>query len=56
MGGSFERVCFQYIPANKQAPAALSFHSTTAEKKDITASLFNENNIEAARRLKKLIQ
>lgn len=56
MGGSFERVCFQYIPAKKEAPAALSFHSTTAEKKDIAASLFNESNLEAARRLKKLIR
>lgn len=56
MGNSFERICFQYIPIRKEAPAALSFHSTTAEKKDIAASLFNESNMEATKRLKKLIR
>jgi len=34
-----QRLVFQYAPVQQHAKAALSFHLTTAEKKDITASL-----------------
>ncbi len=43
-GDNLHRICFQYVPARKDATASLSFHLTTAEKKDIAAALYNDTN------------
>ena len=38
-GPQFHRVSFQYVPGLNEAPASLSFHLTTAEKRDIGMAL-----------------
>ena len=38
-GPNFYRTCFQYIPNKQEATASLSFHLTTAEKKNISTTL-----------------
>jgi len=48
------RVCFQYVPARKDAMASLSFHLTASEKKDIAAALYNETNEKMLQSLLKL--
>jgi hypothetical protein len=54
-GPQFYRICFQYEPGKEEAPASLSFHLTTAEKRSIAASLDNASNREQFEKLKKLI-
>jgi hypothetical protein len=43
-GNQFHRVCFQYVPEKKEAAAALSFHLTSLEKRDIQQALKNPSN------------
>jgi hypothetical protein len=43
-GPQFYRLCFQYVPAHKEAHASLSFHLNASEKKDIAAALDNPTN------------
>jgi hypothetical protein len=43
-GNQFHRVCFQYVPEKKEAAAALSFHLTSLEKRDIQRALKNPSN------------
>ena len=46
-GPQFYKVSFQYVPAKKDASAALNFHLTAAEKKDLKAALDNPFNIQS---------
>jgi hypothetical protein len=55
-GNDLYRICFQYVPSSKNAPASLSFHLTASEKKDIAAALNNPANQEQFQQLKKLMQ
>lgn len=55
-GPSFNRVLFTYRPINKDAAASLSFHLTQREKKDLKASLKNQQNSKAFLRIKTLLQ
>jgi hypothetical protein len=55
-GPGFYRVCFQYLPYRKEAPASLSFHLTAAEKRDIALSLDNATNKEEFRKLQSIMQ
>ncbi len=43
-GPAFHRICLQYTPSKNNAPASLSFHLTTAEKRDIRQALDNADN------------
>ena len=43
-GPQFHRICLQYTPSKNDAPASLSFHLTTAEKRDIRQALDNTDN------------
>ncbi len=43
-GNQFHRICFQYVPEKKEAAAALSFHLTSLEKRDIQRALKNASN------------
>ena len=43
-GPQFHRICFQYVPSKKEAPASLSFHLTAAEKRDIVLAFDNPLN------------
>jgi hypothetical protein len=54
-GPNFHRICFQYIPSRKDAPASLNFHLTAAEKKDIANAIDQPVNQQALQRLKKLM-
>lgn len=43
-GPQFYKISFQYVPAKKDASAALNFHLTAAEKIDLEAALDNPYN------------
>jgi hypothetical protein len=53
-GPEFRHLCFQYVPAKKEAPASLSFHLTAAEKRDIGLAMDNSANREEMEKLKKI--
>lgn len=55
-GKNFYRITFQYIPAQSEAPASLSFHLTAAEKKSIAMALNDSLNRAEFKRLKNIIQ
>jgi len=55
-GPDFYRVCFQYVPSDKDAPASLSFHLTSLEKKGIASALSNPVNQRAFAWLRQLMQ
>jgi hypothetical protein len=44
LGTSFQSICFQYVPKKENAGAALNFHLTKREKKDISDALHNPYN------------
>jgi hypothetical protein len=44
MGSNFHKLTFQYVPKKEEAGAALSFHLTKRERKNIYEALDNENN------------
>jgi hypothetical protein len=56
MGNYFNSLCFQYIPEKGDARAALNFHLTKSEKKDIAAALNSEGNIQTFARFKQLMR
>ena len=53
-GVPVNRILFEYIPAQKEAGASLSFHLTQREKRDILESLENKRNLAALLRVKAL--
>lgn len=55
-GSQFHRICFQYVPSRKEAPASLSFHITAAEKRDIAMALAAEDNQKEFKRLRVLMK
>jgi hypothetical protein len=44
LGKTFHRITFQYVPVKEDAGAALNFHLTKREKRNIYEALENENN------------
>lgn len=52
----FHKLSFQYITRQEDAKAALNFHLTRREKKDILESLNNDINTKAATRFSQLIK
>jgi hypothetical protein len=44
MGNYFYNLCFQYVPEKSDARAALNFHLTKSEKKDIASALGSTGN------------
>ena len=48
-------VVFQYVPSKEENKAALSFHLTQREKKDITGSLQSRQNLESFHRISSLL-
>jgi hypothetical protein len=44
MGNYFNNLCFQYVPEKSDARAALNFHLTKSEKKDIASALGSTGN------------
>lgn len=55
-GPQFYRICFQYVPSKKDAPASLSFHLTAAEKRDISLAMDNPANMEEIEKLKRIMR
>jgi hypothetical protein len=55
-GPQFTNICWQYIAAEKNATASLSFHLTVAEKKGIATALKSETNKKAFDKLKKVMK
>ncbi|GAC1439538.1 MAG: hypothetical protein NVSMB63_04920 [Sediminibacterium sp.] len=55
-GSPFYRICFQYVPVNKEAAASLSFHLTAEEKRDIRLALNNSMNKKSLDQLQKLLR
>ena len=55
-GSGFHRICFQYVPSKKEAPASLSFHLTAAEKRDIALALDKPANKEQFEKLKHIME
>lgn len=51
-GQKLEKVIFQYIPENEKKGAALSFHLTGSEKKEISRSIYNSYNQTSFERVK----
>lgn len=49
------RITFMYIPKNPESGAPLNFHLTASEKKEVTASMNRENNVEAISQFKEYL-
>jgi hypothetical protein len=49
------KLSFQYIPNKEENKAALNFHLTQREKKDIAASLYSKSNSENLRKVTAII-
>ncbi|MEO8853718.1 MAG: hypothetical protein ABI359_08065 [Ginsengibacter sp.] len=49
------RVTFMYIPKNPESGAPLNFHLTASEKKEVSASMNRENNVEAINEFKEYL-
>lgn len=56
LGDHFQRISFQYTPSNESASAALSFHLTATEKKDIEAALNSESNLRSFKQVGALVK
>jgi len=55
-GPGFYKVTFQYIPSRANANAALSFHLTASEKKDIEAALNESSNLKSFQQIINLMK
>lgn len=55
-GSSLERILFVYVPQTEEKGAALNFHLTAREKKDVKESFYNEYNQDALRRTIELLK
>lgn len=55
-GDQFHRLCFQYIPAHKDAHASLSFHLNASEKQDIAETLNSPSNKQVFDAFNQLLQ
>jgi len=56
MGKYFYDLCFQYIPEKNDARAALNFHLTKSEKKDIADALGSESNMQTFAMFNQIMQ
>ena len=56
MGKQIYKFTFQYYPKKEEARAALNFHLTKREKRDIAEALESDNNLKGFVQLMKLIE
>jgi hypothetical protein len=56
IGNGLHKISFQYVPKKEDAGAALNFHLTKREKKDIAGALESQNNKESFDLFLKLLQ
>jgi hypothetical protein len=55
-GNKLHRVSFMYVPQNAEGEAPLNFHLTAIEKKEVSASLHRENNVQAMKLIQNFLQ
>ncbi len=55
-GNKLHRVSFMYIPKNPEGEAPLNFHLTASEKKEVSASMERQNNLEALKQVEDFIK
>jgi hypothetical protein len=55
-GDQLHRVSFMYVPKNTEGEAPLNFHLTASEKKEVSASMHRENNIEALQQVESFLK
>jgi hypothetical protein len=53
---NFHRLTFMYVPEKEEKTAALNFHLTAAEKKDVIASFNTDYNQGVLKRLLKVLE
>ncbi|MEO5908010.1 MAG: hypothetical protein ABIR50_05000 [Ginsengibacter sp.] len=56
LGNKLHRVSLMYIPKNPEGEAPLNFHLTAIEKKEVSASLHRQNNLEAIEQIKDFLK
>ncbi|MEO6917275.1 MAG: patatin-like phospholipase family protein, partial [Chitinophagaceae bacterium] len=56
MESGFNKISFEYVPRKEEAGAALNFHLTKSEKKDIAGALKNENNSKSFKIFKRFMR
>jgi hypothetical protein len=56
LGPALERIAFMYLPKADQKGAALNFHLTAREKRDVKESFNNEYNQASLKKIKALLQ
>ncbi|MBU3743854.1 MAG: hypothetical protein FGM61_04805 [Sediminibacterium sp.] len=55
-GPGFSRICFQYVPTNKEAAVGLSFHLTEAEKKNLSEAVHAPVNAKQFKQVAEWVQ
>lgn len=55
LGKKLHRISLMYIPKNPEGEAPLNFHLTAIEKKEVSASLHRENNVEAMKLIRNFL-
>lgn len=55
-GDQLHRVSFMYVPKNTEGEAPLNFHLTASEKKEVSASMHRENNIESLQQVESFLK
>ena len=55
-GRNVHKITFQYAADREENKAALSFHLTLREEKDIMASVFSSTNAESSQKLVELLK
>lgn len=55
-GARLHRVSLMYIPKDVEEEAPINFHLTASEKKEVSSSLERQNNVEAIKQIKKILQ
>ena len=56
LGNKLHRVSLMYIPKTSEGEAPLNFHLTAIEKKEVSASLHRQNNLEAIELIKDFLK
>lgn len=56
LNDSLQRVAYMYTPEKEQYGAALSFHLTASEKKEVSLSLHRENNVKAFEQVMRILK
>src|SRR5207302_1164950 len=56
LDSNFHRITFMYVPEKEEKGAALNFHLTASEKKEVISSMNRVNNLHAFQLVKKYLK